>query len=357
MDIQKNYILFPLGLIISAILGISIIPFILRNTIFGVAIFWDVISFMITFIIAIFMFLATFNFLKKTDNNFFIYKLKWLQEILIIAGAWGTILGFSLAIQGILYDTPTEGVDPAAKLGGGIAVSLISLIYSVTFALGFYLIQKFRESDSENDNITLTSSIEGFSLSSLIYTVLGFGCIDYFTYLASAAYDISFSSMLLRKNTFIFLAIIFIIAKFIYKGDSIFKFLKNIFWYYKDDAANILININFIRNLKKLCSILCSIILLFIPVIVLAMMSLPPDVENPYKIFIAFENGLLYFNWIISIIFLLSIYEGREVSKLYITTGKINSGDRYFTLKFVLAPLFLMSLYFFFGMLLTFSVI
>ena len=186
---------------------------------------------------------------------------------------------------------------------------------------------------------------------------MGFGCIDYFTYLASAAYDISFSSMLLRKNTFIFLAIIFIIAKFIYKGDSIFKFLKNIFWYYKDDAANILININFIRNLKKLCSILCSIILLFNPEIVLAMMSLPPDVENPYKLFIGFENGLLYFNWIISIIFLLSIYEGREVSKLYITTGKINSGDRYFTLKFVLAPLFLMSLYFFFGMLLTFSVI
>ena len=87
------------------------------------------------------------------------------------------------------------------------------------------------------------------------------------------------------------------------------------------------------------------------------MMSLPPDVDNPYKIFVGFENGLLYLNWIISLIFLLSIYEGREVSKLYIISGKINSGDRYFTLKFVLAPLFLMSLYFFFGMLLTFSVI
>ena len=57
------------------------------------------------------------------------------------------------------------------------------------------------------------------------------------------------------------------------------------------------------------------------------------------------------------LIVILTIIEGREVSKLYFETGMISSGDRFYSLKYVIAPSFLLFLTFSFGIMLTFIVL
>ncbi len=70
--------------------------------------------------------------------------------------------------------------------------------------------------------------------------------------------------------------------------------------------------------------------------------------------FIGLKNGGLQFMWALDFIFLLNIIEGREVSKLYFETGKISAGDRFYSLKYIIAPAFLLFLTFSFGLMISF---
>ena len=89
----------------------------------------------------------------------------------------------------------------------------------------------------------------------------------------------------------------------------------------------------------------------------LASLALPPsDTVNLLGIpFDSLINGGIQFLWIINFIVLLNIIEGREASKLYYETGKISSGDRFYSIKYILAPTFLLIFTFTFGM--VFSII
>ena len=66
-----------------------------------------------------------------------------------------------------------------------------------------------------------------------------------------------------------------------------------------------------------------------------------------------------YFHWCSIFIFqfilvLLTIMEGREVTKLYFETGKISAGDRFYSLKYIIAPAFLLFFTFSFGIMISF---
>ncbi len=45
----------------------------------------------------------------------------------------------------------------------------------------------------------------------------------------------------------------------------------------------------------------------------------------------------------------MSSLKGREVSKLYFETGKVSAGDRFYSIKYILAPSFFMFFIFSFG--------
>ena len=85
------------------LLLLSPVPFVIgmfNNTNIGAGALWDAISFAIVIIGAILLFLMTFNYTSKSSTSFFLYKLIWLQELFILSGIIGTMIGFSLMLEG-----------------------------------------------------------------------------------------------------------------------------------------------------------------------------------------------------------------------------------------------------------------
>ncbi len=337
------------------------LPFLIRifkNSPGGFSAIWDVISFQIVYISAILLFLITFIGTKISSKSFFIYKLIWLQEMFIISGLSGTILGFVLTLNAMEMEM-IPGVDPMAALISNLAISMITIVYGFMGAVTVYLIQKYHEMniDKKDDNI-VEKPKEGFLFSSLIYFLIvgaftGLGIV-----IGSA--DIGGIVVLVSPGSLIYIVTILIIFIFFYKGNSIINLIKNLFWYIPDTEKNIIYNLKYIRNMKKIVAMIICISLLCAPIVMLASLGLPPDetANLGWGImilpFIGLKNGGLQFMWILDFIFLLNIIEGREVSKLYFISGKISAGDRFYSIKYILTPTFLLFFTFSFGIMISF---
>ena len=154
------------------------LPFVIG--VFGENIFygalWDGISFQIVYISAILLFLMAFIGTKKSSKPFFIYKLIWLQEMFIISGLSGTIIGFVLTLNSMGMEM-APGVDPIAVLISNLAISMITIVYGFMGAVTVYLIQKYHEiKHVKIDNINVEKPKEGFLIPSLIcfFLLVGF---------------------------------------------------------------------------------------------------------------------------------------------------------------------------------------
>jgi hypothetical protein len=101
--------------------------------------------------------------------------------------------------------------------------------------------------------------------------------------------------------------------------------------------------------MKKIIAMIICISLLCAPIVMLASFILEADDPT-----VGLKNGALQFMWILDFIILLTIIEGREVTKLYFQTGKISAGDRFYSIKYILAPSFLLFFTFTFGILISF---
>ena len=133
MKLQKNYILlsFATLLFIGLMILLSILLFEKANIRPGAI--WDAISFVIVNIGAYVLFMIAFGNVKKSNKEFFYYKLIWMQDMLVILGFLGIGLGFVFMVLGMLIPPP-PGVDPTAKLIGSMAIALITTLYGVVFA-------------------------------------------------------------------------------------------------------------------------------------------------------------------------------------------------------------------------------
>ena len=94
--------------------------------------------------------------------------------------------------------------------------------------------------------------------------------------------------------------------------------------------------------------------LLCVPIVMLVSLFLSGDNNEWDNPTIGLENGGLLFFWILDFIILLTIMEGREVTKLYFETGKISAGDRFYSIKYILAPAFLLFFTFSLGIMISF---
>jgi len=334
-----------------------LLPFVLG--LFGTQIFygamWDGFSFIIVVVSAVLFFLMTFKNTKNSSQNFFIYKLMWMQEMFIITGISGTLTGFVLITAG-MEAPPRPGIDPLASLIGYLAIAIITLVYGFAGAFTVYLVQKFHEmKNDKTDNFNVEKPKEGFLLSSLIYLFLIIILNCFVIYMGSQG--IGGSSPMLGIESIIYIGIILIILIFFYKGNSFINLIKNIFWYIPDTKKNIEYNLKFIRNMKKIITMIIGVSILCSPIVMLVALSFPPD-NNSNSLaslpFMGLKNGGLQFLWVLYIIILLTIIEGREVTKLYFETGKISAGDRFYSLKYIIAPAFLLFLTFSFGLMISF---
>ena len=317
---------------------------------------WDAISLALVYFIALLFYKITFSNTKKTTKKFYIYKMIWLQEMFIISGMSGTILGVALIFY--YMEHPPPGSDPTVSLISNMAIALITILYGIIGAFTIYLIQKFYELKGDSiDNLKFEKPKEGFHFSSLFYYI-----VVTFIFIGSyfiGAHGISKTSMLEIEIILTTLILILLFILF-YKGDSLLNLVKNLFWYVPNTEENIKYNLSYIRNMKKIAGMLTCVALLFVPIIMLGSLAFSSSkLDNAdwnYLPYIGIKNGAVLFFWIIQVIFLLSIIEGREVSKLYFETGKISAGDRFYSVKYILAPAFLLFFTFSFGIMISFII-
>ena len=314
---------------------------------------WDAIGFVIVYVLSLFFYLMTFARAKNSSNKFFIYKLIWLQEIFIIAGILGSIIGFVFFLAASKTEMP-PGVDPFAVIVSNLAIIMITILYGFMGALSLYLIQKFHEMKSVIiENHEIAKPKEGFYFSSLVYFILNiislaftiYICID----LAGGA------NFLVSMNQAIFGVVILILLIMFYRGNSFVGLIKNLFWYIPDTKDNIVYNLKYIREMKKIMAMFIVVSLLCAPIVMMASLAMPPtDTVNLFGIpFDSLIDGGFQFILVICIILLLNVIEGREATKLYYETGKISAGDRFYSLKYIMVPTFLLIFTFTFGMIIS----
>ena len=354
MKRQNTILLF----ILFSFLPLPFLIGIFENSPGGFSAIWDAISFIIVYISAILMFLMTFIGTKKSTKPFFIYKLIWLQEMFIISGLSGTIIGFVLTLYSMGIELPS-GVDPIAVLISNLAISMITIVYGFMGAVTVYLIQKYHEMkiDKKDENI-VEKPKEGFIFSSLIYFLIMNALLALAIFIGSEG--VGGIEAFGMSGNLIYIVTILIIFILFYRGNSFINLIKNLFWYIPDTEKNIIYNLKYIRDMKKIVAMIICISLLCAPIVMLASLGLPPDetANLGWGImilpFIGLKNGGLQFMWILNFIFLLNIIEGREVSKLYFETGEVSAGDRFYSIKYILAPSFLLFFTFSFGIMISF---
>ena len=351
MKRQYTFLLF----IIFSFIPLPFLSGIFNKSLYEFSAIWDAISFQIVYISAILLFIMTFVQTKKSSKDFFIYKLIWLQEMFIISGLSGTIIGFVLTLNAM--EMENLEYDPMATLIASLAISMITIVYGFMGAVTVYIIQKYNEMsiDKKTDNI-VEKPKEGFLLSSLIYFLI----VGIFTFLSIAigSEGAGGIKVLASSEGLIYIVTILIIFIFFYKGNSIINLIKNLFWYIPDQEKNIEYNLKYIRNMKKIVSMFIIISLMCAPIVMLVgLCCIPPEMNNigwNHIPFIGIQNGGVIFLWSLSIIIIFSVIEGREVSKLYFETGKVSAGDRFFSLKYILSSAFLLFFTVSIGIMLTF---
>ena len=290
MNLQKNHILLFIAFIIFIVLSafLSIPIFSKADLFFGSV--WDSISLCLVNVSAYLLFMAVFGFIKKSNTDFFYFKLIWIQEILIILGFIGFGIGLVFMYAG-LRQPPLPGVDPTAQLVSSIAIALLTIIYGFFGATGFYLVQKYYEFKGyKHKAVEIVIPKEGLQFQTLIYFTIFTGILLFSSYMASLDAGVEL------KNIFTFEALIFVIGIniifiFLYDGNYL-KLFKKIFWYNSESVSAIQYNLKFIRNMKIILSIVIGLILIITPLVVLASLGADNNLE---VIVLVIENILIYY--------------------------------------------------------------
>ena len=351
MKRQNTILLF----ILFSFLPLPFLIGIFKNSPGGFSAIWDVISFQIVYISAILLFLITFIGTKISSKSFFIYKLIWLQEMFILSGLSGTIIGFVLTLNSMEMEM-APGVDPMAGLISNLAISMITLIYGFSGAFAVYLIQKYHGMRPDKmENVVIEKPKTGFLFSSILFFTLFIVLNGLAINLGSE--NVGGINVLVSSESLIYIMTVLIILIIFYKGNSFINLIKNLFWYAPDTENNIEYNLKYIRDMKKILAMIISVSFLCAPIVMLVALTMPPEGNIFWwnsNIFIGLKNGGLQFMWVLDFIFLLNIIEGREVSKLYFISGKISAGDRFYSIKYILTPTFLLFFTFSFGIMISF---
>jgi hypothetical protein len=193
----------------------------------------------------------------------------------IISGLSGTIIGFVLTLNAMEMEM-TTGVDPMAALISNLAISMITIVYGFMGAVTVYLIQKYHEMkiDKKDENI-VEKPKEEFLFPSLINFLIMIALLVLAIFLGSS--ESGGIEVLGSSGSLIYIMTILIIFILFYKGNSFIDLIKNLFWYIPDTEKNIIYNLKYIRDMKKIVAMIICISLLCAPIVMLASLGLPPD--------------------------------------------------------------------------------
>ena len=91
--------------------------------------------------------------------------------------------------------------------------------------------------------------------------------------------------------------------------------------------------------MKKILSMVICLILIITPLVVLAALGLPNNID---VILLVIQNILIYYVIITLLILITNIIEAKEVGKLYLLIGEISLGNRFFVITYILPPAILL---------------
>ena len=93
--------------------------------------------------------------------------------------------------------------------------------------------------------------------------------------------------------------------------------------------------------MKKITSIIISIILIITPIVLLASLGIPPEEHEGgwgTSALVVLAKILIYYIYMLLMIIIMNVIEAREVCKLFLLNGKIYKADRYYVITYILPP-------------------
>ena len=91
--------------------------------------------------------------------------------------------------------------------------------------------------------------------------------------------------------------------------------------------------------MKIILSIVICLFLIITPLVVLAALGFENNID---VIMLVIENILIYYVIVTLLILITNLIEAKEVGKLYLITGEISPGNRFFVITYILPPAILL---------------
>ena len=325
-----------LGLFISSLLGLFVIMSIDRSVI-NPLIFLDLISLMIVGGVAFALYMGAFQPVGNRSSKLQVFKFRWVQEVLLLAGINGTIIG--IVIMSVPNTLWPEGI-PDEAIGSGMAVSLISFLYGLLGALGFYFIEKRLSVTLSQEQWEVPAIKPGFNVRSTLSLFFYVGIIfGIFVMSGIIMMGINPTDMIFYLPAAYLVIAVLLATVFIYGGKTVFQVWRIPLWRANEDEAGLLYQLKAVRGSKRIIALLGMAVAAITPIVVIrGLGGISVEAESYAPLL---NTGRILF-WCLSLILLLNLSEGQLVQQVYFQTGRIHYEDRFFLVKFILPSIILL---------------
>ena len=329
---NRNYLI--LGNLMAIVFGLIFGMLTLESSGSGYNKYFDPISWIIIVVPLILLYMIAFPDINQFSYiKIMLYKMKWIQDMVIYLGIMGLFLGLSF-LWGSIFYTGLEDINytPVTILSRSLSIGFITIIYSVSISFSFYVLAFFIKGKDDIPSTNLGKRIF-VHITALIVNIIVFSLASV---IGSFGSGISILSSIGLFNKYIFLLLFGVLVFFHFQSNSsIAMLLKNLFCDFEESNDSIKGQLQAIFNTKRFVMGLCLIALIFIPTALFSILSYV--ISDSTQIFNLLIGGTQLLLWGFFIIVMLTTLEGKYNYKLFQYDGSIIE-DRMFLPKFVALP-------------------
>lgn len=318
-------ILLFLSVQLSAIPNLNISPSIVGDLASGILVFG----------IAFALYAGAFQAIGNRVNNLDVFKLRWIQEVLLIAGILGAILGTIFMSVGFNI---TYGEDQASVVGGGLATALISFLYGLLGATGFFFIEKHLSRKVAAEQFKPRTIRSGLNIRSMLGLFLYFIMLFLPIMMMGFAMGINPAGIFFTLPVACLIIATVIIIPLVYGWKIILDVISIPFWRSNHDNDLLLSLLQAARGSKRIIALIGLATVAVTPITILKGMGAAGDAVPGAIPLIKTATILL---WCLFMILYLNLAEAQTVQNVYFQTGTILQEDRSFIFKYILPSLLL----------------
>ncbi len=318
-------ILLFLSALLSAISAQGTSPMILVDLSSGILVFGTAFA----------LYAGAFQTGGNRVDKLHVFKLRWIQEVLLLTGIFGAILGTLFMSTGF---SATGGEDQAVRLGSGMATALISFLYGLLGFTGFFFIEKHLSTKVIAEQFESRTIKSGFNFRSMLGLLL-FIFMLFLVILMIYAPGIDRVDILFNLPVACLMIAVAMLSLLIYGRKTMLHVVRVPFWRANHDEDRLLSLIQAARGSKRIIALLGLATVALTPIVLLSGWG-GTDVPGAVPL-IKTATILL---WCLFMVLYLTLAEAQVVQQVYFQTGIIPHEDRFFIFKFILPSLFLVSM-------------